>query len=122
MGTLGEKQDKPLLAYTSPPRFGFYWQRLHLNRHKGNGQSWQRLQLAYILAMLTLEPIPCRHAALISPRPLATFTPPTMHRLVDFPRATTATRRTHWQQCHRPAIARAYQNRNRNKNNCVKVY
>jgi hypothetical protein len=76
MGTLGEKQDKPIYAKASPRRWVIYWQRLHLNRHKGNGQSWQRLQLAYILAIFTLEPIPCRYASHES--------------------------RAHWQHLHRP--------------------
>jgi hypothetical protein len=38
MGTLGEKQDKPIYAKASPRRFGFYWQQCHHGNERGPHQ------------------------------------------------------------------------------------
>jgi hypothetical protein len=141
IGTFSANQQPPIFAKAKPAPMGYLLATFTLKPTQGKRERAAPAGHAYtmqldILAILPPhEPIPCRHAALISPRTLATFTADqldtTAHNvnradqlqpLATMPDKPTLHSRHHWQQCHRPAIARAYQNRNRNKNNCALVY
>jgi hypothetical protein len=58
MGTLGEKQDKPIYAKASPRRWVIYWQQCH----HGNEREPHQLE-PYTMQLDTVEPIPCRYAS-----------------------------------------------------------